>query len=468
MSEQKTEDRKTYSRRPMRGLTASDPAWMQLGDPDGLPLSVVLGLSSDRLFLCGSLEQMSREYVEQPLRAGWEFARPYIHKFRSPVFKHKETGTEVSVKLVGESWLPGCEDMLTAIPAWRALKAEWAKHTDIPLLSTPSKTGQALLWENLPKGVDFPSLPDDLATLIRGCSPQHRLQVFATRESLADVSLAQAGDVSVGVPLYAADGRWMYAGCALTDRLPIGTARKVGDFTPYQPGWHHVKIRIPLTWAHIGLVPVKTDNGEWSYPSEPGAILDSWVSEPELTLALSHGWMIVHHIDGYEFDKGRPLATWAKRLIDVRKGLRGRIVEGCYGSDCAALDYAAKVPREILNHTIGSFHVDTYEREGVVSRSEWDDLVERWGFAKVRTLERLRGGTRRVVYPARHSDRLSIYMPHWSAQIWALERAWIAKHALQCEPSTLVEIRGDAIYSTVPLSFPDDGHLSQLRPKEVK
>lgn len=458
-------DRKIYRRRLMRGLTAGNPYWAQLGDPDGLPLSEVLALCGGsckgdqggiRLFLCGSLSQMSREYVEEALGRGWEFARPYVHKFRSPVYRSLATydpPIEISVKLVGESWLPGCESMVIAVPAWQALKAEWAKQTDVPLLSTPSKTGQALLWESLPRGSDFPALPDDLATLIRGASPQHRLQRLRL-------------DYSEATHTY--DGRWMYAGAALTDRLPIGGARRVGGFTPYQPGWHHVVMRVPQTWGHIGLIPVQSvESGEktWSYPSDPGATFETWVSEPELTLALSHGWEIVEHLDGYEFDKGRPLAGWARKLIEMRERLQRGPAER--GQSYQQREFAAAACREVLNHTIGSFHVDTYEREGVFSQSEWKELVDQWGYTKVRTLEKLRGGKRRAVYPARHTDRLSIYMPHWSAQIWALERAWIAKHALMCDPALLVEIRGDAIYSTAPLPFTDNGNLSQLRPKDV-
>lgn len=458
-------DRKIIRRRPMRGLKADELAWAQLGDPDGLPLSELLAQAArtgaKKLFLCGSKALATREYFEEPIKAGWEFARPFIFGFRSPVYRAGEsafafTGTEVSVKLVSESWLPGCEDMRVAIPAWNALKAEWAKETDIPLLSTPSKTGQALLWESLPKGVNFPALPDDLATLIRGISPQHRLERLSESEAT-----------------HAYDGRWMYAGCCLVDRQPIGEARKTGGFIPYQPGWHHVKIRIPQTWAHIGLIPRPCEIGGervWDYPNKPGEIVQAWVSEPELTLALSRGWEIIQHIDGYAFDKGKPLQTWARKLIDMRSRLQ-EVVDsyGATPDTRAVYRFAAAAPREILNHTIGSFHANTFEREGVVTKREWTELKERFGLGhkNLRIVERFRGGNLRVTYPAVHQDRLSIYMPHWSAQIWALERAWVAKHALMCDPASLVGIRGDCIYSVAELPFKDDGHLSQLRPKAV-
>lgn len=470
-------DRKIYRRRSMRGMSYTEPAWAQLGDPDGLPLSKLLNLHvfrgeiKGRLFICGSLLQMDRKYVEEPLTRGWRFARPYIHGFRSPVYSRMIDGAEreISVKLVGESWLPGCEDMTAAIPAWRALKAEWATETQIPLLSTPSKTGQAFLLENLPKGVDFPALPDELARLIRSISPQHRLEVFSPYYASG-----------VDLDVYGHDARWMYVGACLADRLPIGDARKTGGFVEYQPGWYHIRIKIPDNWNHIGLIPRPCEhegNRVWDYPNKPGEIIQAWVSEPELTLAIQNGWEIVDHIDGYVFDKGRPLLTWAKKLIGMRERLQDQAAIKRRGGApmTNACDFAASAIREVLNHTIGSFHVDTYEREGVVADAEWKELVARWGYEKVRTLEKLRGGKRRITYPARHSDRLSIYMPHWSAAIWALERAWIAKHVVMkddagkwvCDPSVLVEIRGDCVYSTAPLSFKDDGHYSQLRPKGV-
>lgn len=463
-------DRKIYRRRPMRGMTAQGVQWAQLGDPDGLPLSAILRMNhAGRLFLCGSLEQMSREFVEEPLRNGWEFARPYIHKFRSPVYKQVGTEKQVAVKLVGESWLPGCESLVEGVAAWGILQREWATETALPLLSTPSKTGQAFLLENLPKATDFPALPDELAILIRSIAPQHRLQTFVGEYGLTEAEVST--DEELQIQTHAYDGRWMYAGAATTDRLPVGEARKVGGFVKYQPGWHRVIIRVPQTWAHIGLVPVPAiEHGSkvWTYPNEPGQEIDAWVSEPELTLAIDHGWEIIRHIDGYAFEKGRPLQTWAKKLIKMRQSLQAQAHE-CGNGRFASLRFAAAAIREILNHTIGSFHVDTYERESVVSKDEHRELIAQWGYAKVRTLETLRGGKRRVIHPARHGDKLSIYMPHWSAQIWALERAWIAKHALRCPFSSLLEIRGDAIYMTerAPFEDEDEGHLSQLRRKEA-
>jgi hypothetical protein len=65
-----------------------------------------------------------------------------------------------------------------------------------------------------------------------------------------------------------------------------------------------------------------------------------------------------------------------------------------------------------------------------------------------------------------HRDKLSIYMPHWSAQIYALERARIASHLLTLPYARIAEVRGDAIYLSLPddgSSIADKGRLGQLR-----
>ena len=66
--------------------------------------------------------------------------------------------------------------------------------------------------------------------------------------------------------------------------------------------------------------------------------------------------------------------------------------------------------------------------------------------------ERAEGGWLVSQWERNPNDRLSINMPHWSATIWALERARVAQWALKCDPSVLVKINGDAIYSAVPLA----------------
>src|SRR5262245_52544222 len=142
-----TDNRKVISRRPMRGLKAKrNPIWHDMTAGAHISLSEILDMAcfTDRVYLCGSLTQMSREYVEEPLGKGWFFQAPYVHKHRAPVYG-KMFGEEwrtVRVKLIShrEGWFPDCEDASVAVDAWRAFESEWSSETDIPLLSTPSKT----------------------------------------------------------------------------------------------------------------------------------------------------------------------------------------------------------------------------------------------------------------------------------------------------------------------------------------
>ncbi len=434
-----------YRNRKLIGLKPWNVGFADITSPpevgDDAPLSVVLEQSkSDRIYLCGKLSEMTREYVEEPLAQGWSFACQYVHKFRSPVYRRE--GREVSVKLISESWFPGCHSMVEALPAWKALVDEWSEKAKLPLLSTPSKSGQALLWESLPKGADFPSLPDDVAGLIRANSPQHRLEILQ-------------GDYAGERVCY--DGRWMYGALAGLDRLPVGEPVRSCEFTPYAPGWYRVNVAIPASWHHIGLVPLRSEAVGWVWPSEPGALFETWASEPELTLAQSCGWSI-EVLDGYKFAKGRPLGLWAKKLAEMRERLSLRN------------KFAASAIREILNHTIGSFHVEGYEREMFVSDAEWPEWF-RANRATHRQIvrgeeyrERVDGGWMVAVFVPDKSA-LSFYMPHWSAQIWALERARVAQWALRCDRSSLIEIRGDAIYASCELPLEDNGNLGQLRKK---
>jgi DNA polymerase type B, organellar and viral len=443
---------KTYKYRKLHNLKDLG-AWYFTEVSDG-PLSSSLARTGaelarqfgvgDRIMICGSLDEMTRGYVEEPLSCGWEFAREYVHKFRSPVYR--KDGRTVAVKLASESWFPGCEKAKDAALAWRALKEWWSKTTSLPLLSTPSKTGQALLWESFPRGKSFPSLSEECEQVVRRNSTQHRLQVFKPGYKGKRVCY---------------DGRWMYSALATADRFPVGNAvyMKHGDnscdFVPYVPGWYRCYIEVPSGWDHIGLVPFLGENG-WFYPDSRHCSFTTWAAEPELTLAQQNGWHI-EVMESYTFDKGKPLQNWAHKLQNLRDQLKER-----------NHDFAAAAVRQILNSTIGSLHSSGYEREQFVADAD----LRAWSRANPhltdRELEAVDGGYLVPVLVPDNSP-LSIVMPHWSATIWALERAAVAKQALRCDPDTLIEIRGDAIYSTVPLPFhgEDNGNYGQLRFKGV-
>jgi hypothetical protein len=468
-------NRKIYRRRRLHGLTSSEPIFAPIGDDSFRLSSMLFSLAIqnfDRLILCGSLGQMSREYVEEPLSEGWQFDRKYIHKYRSPVYRSLHCDRPISVKLASESWFPGCEDVDTARAAWDALKVEWGS-TGLPLMSTPATTGMALLWENLPKG-EFPSLSEDLARFVRKITPQHRKE---------DFTASGAKNYRKIAPTHCYDGRFMYAAMTARDRYPVGEPRKTGGFKQYQPGFYYVSIKVPDTWARIGLIPVPDfDRVEqfgtlgWIYPNEPGQVIDQvWVAEPELTFAVQQGWELLEVHDGWIFDKGRPFEVWGKRLIEMRDKLQRTALRYLDGGIHVKneYDYAAAAVRQVLTNTIGRIHKNTVERESIVDHDEWRELIRKWGYANVVTIEEPgESGLRLVEHPEPSPSDFMVFMPHWSATLYSLARVEVLKYALKIEREDLIEIDGDAVYTTKRQQWIEDQdkengeRIGQLRRKE--
>lgn len=452
--------------RKLHGLKSTAPRWHNVVNECGQPdLSYLLFLceDGDRIHLCGALDKMTREWMREPLRQGWKFGAEFAFKHRTAIYeKEKSSGVKrVSVKLAShrESWFPGCEDAQVGCDAWRALESEWSS-TGLPLLSSPAATGKALLWETLPRDVEFPALDDDLARLVRANSPQHRIEQFAV-EGRESVEALLPNCIQY-------DGNWMYAAFCGLDRFPVGVPKRVGHFREYTPGIYKVRIRIPDSWNHIGLIPVMGLG--WQYPHKGGDEFTTWAFEPELTLALKHKWEIMEVYDGYAFDKGRPLLGWSKSLIEMREHQQWlmRTEDGMNRAEYEAHKYAAAAIRQILNHTIGAIHKNEYQRETFIS----DDNFRKWRRENEHLAEgddvlRVEGGYMVPTFVADNSP-LSIFMPHWSSTLYSLARARVAEWALRCDPSMLVKIHGDAIYSTVEqpeLDKLDTQRLGQPRRK---
>src|SRR5262249_15143505 len=154
--------------------------------------------------------------------------------------------------------------------------------------------------------------------------PQHRKEFFR-----AGLDLSQT---------YQYDGRFMYAALCSLDRFPIGAPVEAKAFERYQPGYYRVRATVPRDWSHIGLLPLPNESGEgWTFPRDAGATFETWCAEPELTLAEQNGWRI-EFINGWTFEKGRPLATWAKKIVEMRERQTN--------------EHARAALREMLNHAI--------------------------------------------------------------------------------------------------------------------
>jgi hypothetical protein len=465
-----SEQEKIYYRRKLERLTSSEPMFAQITPEIRLShlMSRCYTRGQNRLILCGNAtDDMTRAYCDEPL-SEWEFARKFIYKYRSPVYRRLSDGYEISVKLASESWFDGLEDVATAEAAWRALKAEWAR-TGLPLMSTPATTGMALLWQTLPFGDKAQALPEDLARHIRRISPQHRKEKFDGARFLSDETKKL---------FHCYDGRFMYAAQCLKDRFPVGAPCKVGGFMEYQPGFYQVIMGIPAGWKHIGLIPVpdyaraeKFGTLGWQYPNFPGEQIGPvWVAEPELTFALKNGWHLLEVCDGWVFEKGRPLDIWAKKLIEMREDLRQKEGNRVEGGEVEMRPYrfAAAAVREILTNTIGRLHKNTVEREMIVDHDQWRELIQKWGYANVITKEKTESGLRLVEYPEPNPSDFMIFLPHVSATLYSLARVEVLRYALRINREHLIEIDGDAVYTSERQQWieeEDKDMIGQLRRK---
>lgn len=430
-----------YARKKLYGMKGKDVVFANLNETPFLS-DLLNSTTAEVVMMCGDREDMTREWMEAAQEDGWQFQRKYFHKTRSARFG--KDGRFIDVRhIAGDSgWFPGCDTAAEACGAWEALTGEFRSRFDLPLLSTPTKTGQALMWQTFPHGKKYPSLDEDVASLIRNVSTQHRYETF--------------GNPGIVQNCRYFDGRWMYASLATLDRLPVGEPVKTVEFTPYVPGWYRIEFMVPKTWNHIGLLPVKTNDGKWFYPSRfDGEIFETWASEPELTLAQENGWAF-EILEGYQFpEKGRCLGEWAKALIELQEDLH------------QVDEHAARAVKRILVSAIGGLHRNDGIREMVVTRAQHAEMKKERGPEGVKTLESYDDGKVLVEIREKYTDRLSVYMPHWSSQIYALSRTRIARHCLQLPAGSVLEIEGDAIYTTADAPWNDNGNLGQIRLKGV-
>jgi len=208
----------------------------------------------------------------------------------------------------------------------------------------------------------------------------------------------------------------------------------------------------------------------WQYPNFPGEQIGPvWVAEPELTFALKNGWHLLEVCDGWAFEKGRPLDIWAKKLIEMRERL-SEVVDsyGATPDTRRAYRFAAAAVREILTNTIGRLHKNTVEREMGVDHDQWRELMQKWGYANVVTKEKTESGLRLVEYPEPNPSDFMIFLPHVSATLYSLARVEVLKYALRIDRDSLIEIDGDAVYTSERQQWIEDedkDKIGQLRRK---
>ncbi len=288
------------------------------------------------------------------------------------------------------------------------LRKEWGKELTLKELGaacwSPINLGLLLLRAT---GTDMTPLPGEEQTLIRKHSPQHRIELRGSNESLPG-----------GVACF--DGRCMYLGCCDDIGLGSGEYRYQKGFTGNDRGKARVVFTVPSTWQSVGLLPVKSEDGaRWLFP-EAGTH-ETWADLQEVRLAIRAGWQVITK-ESLVWSKGDPMGLWAKRLAKVYS----------YGpplSDCI---------RTLALRTIGAMHTP-WRRESV-------EVLPDSPLVSLESIQEEGDGSVTVERWAEKGHSEDEYHPEWTTAIWARARLRIARALPQVPVEYVLGVRGDAIY----------------------
>ena len=462
-------------------------------------LAEVLGAawraSCSRVMLTGSKPLAGWLLAAVP---GWSHGIHHLDH-ETPVGRYANPeGLPFEVRRAAEWFGAGTYTPAQAAYAWDALTLTLGAH--IPgmerLLASPAATGReawlrSRTFDQDGQPVNPPQVSAEVAELLRATSGQHRIELFNEPEPGAVVACPRPPpDASADAQLirgYAAklrgenelwllDGRLMYVACVR--ELGIGpavmlTADQASEhFTtyPYGRARYLVRATVPQWWDTVGILPNKAGDDQrdgWEYPNQPGRTFETWADASEVWLAaIQFRWPVVI-LAGMTFTPGRPLDTWAARL------LRAYDQAGeAFGTDQAKLVRAGL--RWMLLHSIGAWHssgrTETTITTGPMTRPTGDG----W---EAPTVERDNTIWRRRVPLDGRAAMMS--HPEWSAQIWGRARARVLwaptavkgtwAGALTLPPHQLVSIYGDALMTTAAPEWAasrfDDGKPGRLRVK---
>lgn len=396
-----------------------------------------------------------RSWVYGELPAGWSHD-PRGHYLEGAALAFvRPDGARVELHRAASWFGEGDYSIAEADDAYELCRARIEHHFDgATMLATPATTGRELFVHGVPAGREFPVLSDELQELIRATSGQHRY------DPSDDELAARAGDVAELAELHEYDARFEYA--ALAWGLGVGEPQHDrGDvFAGKARARYRVSFTVPRGWPFLGLFGVKEGAENWHYPRGGRARHETWVDGAELELAAAHGWSVTIH-ERILWATGKPLDTWADKLVRVREAIVG---------DDRASALARGAVRMLVLASIGAFHgtprAQTHEAPlssprprgaGVKNlRAEGDHWV--WS--------ELGGqGWRELAHP------------EWSAAIWARARRrlldaptgarGVRAGVLHTPPAELVAVRADAIYTTArqPWGEPpaEDGKTGRFR-----
>jgi hypothetical protein len=257
-----------------------------------------------------------------------------------------------------------------------------------------------------------------------------------------------------------------------TWKSPVGTPHRITASTfaawsekeqmraLYGCGHWQVRVSVPDTWNHVGLLPAPAPGDRaWHYPAEPSTTFTTWAGGPEIHTALTNPmtpWKI-EILDGILWEDGKPLDDWAKKLKETWTNLSAQAHFQGNPEQARAAHLASRAVRSILLYGIGAFAQRPRMVTGTTPRTMERDVppdAEIIGFDdELITWQKPTGFARD---PNAH--------PEWAAAIWSGARAALLtqRHrddntyagALHTPPGTVVAFRTDALYLTQPQNWP--------------
>lgn len=352
---------------------------------------------------------------------------------------------------------------------------------DFQLSMTPAATGRDLLELCLPKGELYPTLSREFCQFLAAEFGQGRFELFPDLRLPIEIPvIGFPGLVELGPALLACidriDGRLMYGSCI--SHLPVGypTREKFGEFQGVRtkegklaarvPGFYRVRVEVPPTWKHIGLLPER--HGEViSYPNQPGYTFHAWVTSDELALALQEMWSIsiLESILWYDTDKRPdPLAIWRKRLVTLFTHAQAN--ESNNVAQLARAGY-----RAITLSTLGSFNQFQTIIQRTMPRQKF--LKEVAPFVKIERIKRSTSKEIEWIEGVPLSPRRQKFVhPEWTKILWGRGRARVARMALTLPYQNIVAITTDEILlADCPpdilqlIRLQDTGKPGSFRPK---
>lgn len=425
------------------------------------PVARLLGVPTDRVYLTGPRPHAGDDGAwhrwahDVVLPAGWEVGEHYTDRPSAPVLRWERPEDRRRLECLRAAgwWGEGASatDCVGAHQRLGVLLAEtWpGDNASDPavLLSSPTTTGRELILRSIPHGAEWPTLPDELAELVRSTMGQGRIE-----------PPRPAGHTVPGIVEY--DGRWMYG--ALCRELPGGVPswgrgdHGQGDYARCRvlASW-----TVPAGWEHLGILGYRPEaDGPWHYPARPGESGRGWVDGVELHLARRWGWTVdvAEHIVWPNYRGAGPLDGWARRLLAL--GER---------SQDDPLVYAAI--RRLMINTIGGLVSRRHHHTRTVPLTDDPELPAD------AVSPRVEGDALVWSEPGRPPWAVMAH-PEWAAAIYARCRArmlsgppvhGVRTGALHAPPGDLLAIETDALYLTRDPDWPDDGAPGRLRRKLV-